>query len=307
MSANKLANEGIHYLADLQLHQLWQLREELNILWNNGQTKVSNNLYDKVVDSINYELTRLTDDPYDFVIHKTDADLHNFVAYFGQLYSRGQSPFNNDIWDIIHQEHILRKNLTTDSSITYPTHWTTTSSRESSSVQLIPLSRSSKEFQDLSHYFIHSLGRPSTIIYSIIRIENTRLWNIHQQLQRQIQCTSTRLIHGTASSAQQKSIIYHGFYRSYCPNGTIGDGVYFALRARYSNDDPYVMRRTPHRRELFICQVLLGKTTLGQRGLQAVPTGYHAVHYSNSNEIDEFCVFNHYQAYPEYIVQYDYE
>lgn len=307
MSANKLASEGIRYLADLQLHQLWQLREELNILWANGQTKVSNNLYDKVVDGINYEMTQLTNDPFDFVIHRTDADLDNFITYFGQLFSQGKSPLNNDIWNIVQQEHMLRKNLTRDSSITYPSHWTTTSPPPQAWVQLIPLDRSSQEFQDLSKYFIHSLDKPSTIIYSITRIENARLWNIHQQLQRRIQCTSTRLIHGTASPAQQKSIIYHGFYRSYCPNGTIGDGVYFALRASYSNHDPYVMRKTPHRRELFICQVLLGKTTLGRMGLQAVPDGYHAVHYSNSHVIDEFCIFNHFQAYPEYIVQYDYE
>lgn len=145
------------------------------------------------------------------------------------------------------------------------------------------------------------------MVYSIIRIENIRLWNIHQQLQRNIRCESTRLIHGTASSMQQQSIIYHGFYQSYCPNGLIGDGIYFALRASYSNNDPYVMRKTAHRRELFICQVLLGKTTLGKNGLQSPPPNHHAVHFSNFNEIDEFCIFNHYQVYPEYLVQYDYE
>ena len=306
MSVSKLAKEGIRYLGELQLHELWQLREELNILWNSGQTKVSNNLYDKIIDGIDYEVSRLTNDPYEFALRKTDEDLQNLLAYFGQLNAQGKSPINNDICNVISQERILRSYLIADSSITYPAHWTITAQKEQS-VQLIPLTRSSDEFQDISKYFIHSLGQPSTVIYSITRIENPRLWNIHQQLQQQMQCQSTRLIHGTASTAQQKSIIHHGFYHSYCPNGSIGDGVYFALRASYSNDDPYVMRRTPHRRELFICQVLLGKTTLGKRGLKAVPTGHHAVHFSNFNEIDEFCIFNHYQAYPEYIVQYDYE
>lgn len=306
MSANKLVKEGIQYLGNLQLHELWQLRDELNMLWNSGQTQVSNNLYDKVVDGIGYELSQLTNDPYEFSLRKTDEDLQNLLAFFGQLYAQRKSPINHGIWNVINQERILRSYLVADSSITYPTHWTITSQREPS-LQLIPLTRSSEEFQDISKYFIRALEQPSIVIYSIIRIENSRLWNIHQQLQRQIQCQSTRLIHGTASSTEQKAIMHHGFYHSYCPNGLIGDGVYFALRASYSNNDPYVMRKTPHRRELFICQVLLGKTTLGKTGLKAVPAGHHAVHFSNTNEIDEFCIFNHYQAYPEYIIQYDYE
>jgi hypothetical protein len=304
MYASKLASEGIRYLGDLQINELCQLQEELDGLWSSGQSKVSNNLYDKVVDSINYQLSQLASDPYNFVMKKTDSDLKNIVAYFGQLFTQGKFRIDNVSWDVLRQELDIRNHLIADPTITYPSHWT--ADRESP-VKLITLTRSSQEFQDLSDYFIKSLGQPSTVIYSITRIENIRLWNIHQQTQRSIRCESTRLIHGTASSMQQKSIIYHGFYHSYCPNGTIGDGIYFALRASYSNNDPYVMRRTAHRRELFICQVLLGKTTLGKNGLQSPPPNYHAVHFSNSDEIDEFCIFNHYQAYPEYLVQYDYE
>ena len=192
------------------------------------------------------------------------------------------------------------------SNVTCPSHWAVALENESS-VQLVTLARSSQEFQDLSEYFAKSLDRLSTVIYSIIRIQNFRLWIIHQQLQRTIQCESTRLIHGTASPLQQKRIIHHGFHRSYCPGGLIGDGIYFALRATYSNDDPYVMRKTPHRRELFISRVLLGNTTLGKHGLKSPPPNHHAVHYSDSDEIDEFCIFKHYQAYPEYIIQYDYQ
>jgi hypothetical protein len=306
MHATKLASEGIRYLGDLQLNELCQLQEELDVLWNNGQAKISNSLYDKVVDCINYEISQLSSDPYNFVLEKTDSELKNIVDYFGQLRSQGKSRFDDTIWDILHQELVLRNDAITNLNITFPSHWTAVSER-TSAVQLIPLTRSSQEFQDISDYFIKSLGQPSTVVYSIIRIENVRLWNIHQQLQRTIQCESTRLIHGTASILQQKSITYHGFYRNVCPNGLIGDGIYFALRASYSNNDPYVMRKTAHRRELFICQVLLGKTTLGKNGLKSPPSNYHAVHFSNYNEIDEFCIFNHYQAYPEYIVQYDYE
>ncbi|CAF1233420.1 unnamed protein product [Rotaria sp. Silwood1] len=306
MHASKLASEGIRYLGSLQLHELCQLQEELDTLWNNGKTIVSNNLYDKVVDGINYEIAQLTNDPYNFVMTKTDSEVKDLVDYFTQLPAQGQSRIGNSMLGILQKELALRNDTIVDPTIQFPSHWTNVSPTDSS-VQLIPLVRSSQEFQEISNYFIKSLGRPSTVIYSIIRIQNIRLWNIYQQVQRTIQCTSTRLIHGTASLSQQKLITFHGFYWSYCPNGLIGDGIYFALNASYSNNDPYVMKKTPHRRELFICQVLLGQTTLGKNGLQSPPQGFHAVHFSNTHQIDEFCIFNHYQAYPEYIVQYDYE
>ncbi|CAF4633839.1 unnamed protein product [Rotaria sp. Silwood2] len=237
---------------------------------------------------------------------KTDSEVKGLVDYFTQRQAQGQSRIGNSSLGILQKELALRNDTIVDPTIQFPSHWTNMYPTDSS-VQLIPLTRSSQEFQEISDYFIKSLGHPSTVIYSIIRIQNIRLWNIYQQVQRTIQCTSTRLIHGTASLSQQKLITFHGFYWSYCPNGLIGDGIYFALNASYSNNDPYVMKKTPHRRELFICQVLLGQTTLGKNGLQSPPQGFHAVHFSNTHQIDEFCIFNHYQAYPEYIVQYDYE
>lgn len=52
MHATNLANIGIKYLGDLQFDDFCQLPDELDILWKNGQSVVSNNIYDKVVDSI---------------------------------------------------------------------------------------------------------------------------------------------------------------------------------------------------------------------------------------------------------------
>ncbi|CAF0805226.1 unnamed protein product [Rotaria sordida] len=89
MHATKLANIGIKYLSDLQLNDLYQLQDELNTLWKNGQSKISNNLYDKIVDSINYEITQLQTDPYNYTITKTDNELKKLVDYLAQLYSQG--------------------------------------------------------------------------------------------------------------------------------------------------------------------------------------------------------------------------
>jgi hypothetical protein len=173
-------------------------------------------------------------------------------------------------------------------------------------IQFISLSRSSQEFQDISDFFSKSLGKSSIVIYSIIRIQNLRLWHIFQELQKVIPNGSRRLIHGTASPAHQKLVMHHGFYHSFCPGGTIGDGVYFAVNAHYSDNIPYVLKKTNHRRELFICQVLLGNSSQGAGGVKAPAQGCHSVFHLNNDSNGEFCIFNPYQAYPEYIVQYDY-
>lgn len=198
--------------------------------------------------------------------------------------------------------------MVASSSIACPSHWTTMSLAEVA-VQFITLSRSSSEFRDLSTYFIKSLAKPSTVIYSITRIQNLRLWSRFQELQKIIPHNTQRLIHGTASPAHQKLIMHHGFCQSFCPGGTIGNGVYFAVNAHYSDGDSYVLKRTPHRRELFICQVLLGDSCQGQYQMSSIPisSGCHSLfHLQEQDRNDMFCLFNSYQAYPEYLVQYDY-
>jgi hypothetical protein len=306
MHATNLANIGIKYLTDLQLDDLYQLQDELNTLWKNGQTKISNTLYDKIVDGINYETTQLKTDPYNFAIKKSDNELKKLVDFLTQVHSQGKGLVENSIWDILNQELTMRNMIDIKSTGSYPSNWTTMSLDELP-IQFISLSRSSKEYQDISNWFSKSLEKPSVVIYSIIRIQNLRLWSIFQELQKVIPYGSRRLIHGTASPTHQKLVMYHGFYSSYCPGGLIGDGIYFAVNAHYSNNDPYVMKKTNHRRELFICQVLLGNSSEGGFGVKSPAQGCHSVLNSNNNQNDMFCISNHYQAYPEYIVQYDYE
>ena len=306
--ATHLATLGLRYLGDLQLNDLYQLRDELDTLWTKGQSTVSNTLYDKVVDSINYESSQLNGDPYNYAIKREDAELKKLLDYFTLSHSQGKPMVENAVWDILNREVALRSGMISPSSITFPSHWTAMSLDELP-VQFIQLSRSSNEFRDLSAYFTKSLGQASTVIYSITRLQNRRLWARFQELQKTIPHNTQRLIHGTASPAHQKLVVYHGFSHSFCPGGSIGDGVYFAVNAHYSNADPYVLKRTPHRRELFICQVLLGDSSQGQYGVRSIPisSGIHSLyHLADQKQNGEFCIFNPYQAYPEYLVQYDY-
>jgi hypothetical protein len=247
----------------------------------------------------------MTTDPYEFAMKKTDIQLDKMINYLNQLHSQGRPCIDDSIWDILNRELIVRKSLSLNSIVNVPSHWTARSMTETP-IQFVTISRSSQEFQDISKFFIDSLGKSSVVIYSIVRIENLRLWHIYQELQKTIPNGSTRLIHGTASSYHQKKIMHHGFCQSYCDNGLIGDGIYFAIHASYSNNDPYVMKKTEHRRELFICQVLLGKSSRGASGMKSPATGYHSVYHLDGNDNDMFCIFNHNQVYPEYLIQYDY-
>lgn len=306
MHAAKLTNLGIKYLNNLQLDDLYQLKEELDIQWQNGQSKISNNLYDKIVDSINYETTQLKSDPYNYVILKTDNDLKKLLDFFNLLHSHGKSPIENSVWDILDHELTLRKTMIFDSKLPHPLNWTTMSLNENP-IEFITLSQSSQEFQDTSALFSKSLAKPSVAIYSIIRIQNLRLWLIFKELQKVIPNNIQHLFHGTASPVHQKLIKYHGFYHSFCPGGLIGDGVYFSVNAHYSDNPPYVLKRTNHRKELFICEVLLGNPSQGASGIKAPAPGCHSVFHMCDSNNDMFCIFNSYQAYPKYIVQYDYE
>ena len=305
--ANNLVNMSLKYLGDLQLNDLCQLRDELDTAWSQGQAKVSNQVYDKVADGINYEVALLKNDVYAYGVKRTDQQLKNLLDYLTVLHGKHRPLVDNTVWDILNQELAVRNVMKGNIAIQYPSHWTGMS-LDDNPVEFITLSHSSAEFQEIGRFLSSSLPRPEkTAIYSIIRIQNLRLWLIFQELRKTIPNNSQRLFHGTASSTHQKLIMYHGFSRSFCPGGAIGDGVYFAVRAAYSDQNPYVMKKTNHRRELFICQVLTGNPSQGAWGLKSPAPGCHSLFNNSGVSNDMFCIFNAYQAYPEYIVQYDYE
>lgn len=305
MYANNFATIGIKYLADLQLNELCQLRDELDIQWKNGQSVVSDKLYDKVIDSIDYELPQLKTNTYEYGVKRTDQQLKNLLDYLTQLHSQGKSIVENIVWDILNRELNIRQALIKNTTLSYPSNWTTMSLNENP-IQFISLDHSSEEYQNISNFFLKSLEKSSSVIYSIIRIQNLRLWYIFQELQKLIPHNTQRLFHGTASHTHQKLIMYHGFCSSFCPGGAIGDGVYFAVHAHYSDQNPYVLKKTNHRRELFICQAIIGNSGQGYYGAKSPPSGCHSLHASASNSNTMFCIFNNFQVYPEYIVQYDY-
>jgi hypothetical protein len=140
--ATRLASSGLPYLSDLQLNDLYQLQDQLDTAWKNGQSIVSNQLYDKVADSINYESNQLNSDPYSYGIKRTDAELKNLLDYFTLSLSQGKPLVTDAVWDILNRELTLRNGMNASSSIACPSHWTTMSLAELP-VQFVTLSRSS--------------------------------------------------------------------------------------------------------------------------------------------------------------------
>ena len=157
MHATKFASIGIKYLGDLQLNDLCELQDELNSLWNNGQSKISNNLFDKVVDTINYEITQLKSDPYNFASKKNDAQLKKLVDYLTLVHSQGRALVENSVWDILNQELTVQNLINLNSTLTYPLNWTAMSTNIP--VEFVSLNRSLQEFEDISDFFSKSLQK----------------------------------------------------------------------------------------------------------------------------------------------------
>ena len=63
-----------------------------------------------------------------------------------------------------------------------------------------------------------------------------------QQVRKAIESIITSLIHETSSLVRQKLVKYQEFHYSYCPDGLIGNGVYFAVPTDYPNNNAYVLK-----------------------------------------------------------------
>lgn len=296
-----LVKNGFQSLNKFELSDLIEIRDELNSLWQLGKSPISNSFFDKIVDSIEFEMNFLKENPFDFASSRSDEEIFKLFSCFNRKYDEGRPLIDDSIWKIISGEIRQRTflhNMKNDEVFSNP-------------VRLVFLPKKSQEFEKIEQFFVESLGQTSTIVFSIRKIENLRLEMIFRNFEEKFPRTTVQLFHGTSSSEQQNFIVHQGFSSSFCPNGLIGDGVYFAVKASYSNQNPFVLKRTAHRRELFLCRVVLGRSVQGhfQYNASTLQTlGAQSVfHHENPKENDMFCIFEQFQAFPEFIIQYGYE
>ncbi|XP_048244604.1 protein mono-ADP-ribosyltransferase PARP14-like isoform X2 [Haliotis rufescens] len=206
---------------------------------------------------------------------------------------------------------IIRKDMIQGNSSSFepPPNWTKTSS----DCENVLVDTNSTEYQTLVQSFWNSVGSQRTII-KVERIQTKFLWQQYlakqQQLDRQNppgHKNEMILWHGTAPDAIP-SICKGGFNRSYCgKNATAhGDGVYFAVNAKYSASSTYSVPDQQGYKYMFQARVLTGVTTRGQRGMRVPPIRDPANHinFDAVTGPDMFIIFNDTQAYPEYLITF---
>ncbi|KAL3970300.1 NAD+ kinase [Sarotherodon galilaeus] len=154
-------------------------------------------------------------------------------------------------------------------------------------------------------------------VTKIERIQNPVLWNHLQIKKRDLelrngqQDNERRLFHGTSEDTVA-AINDRGFNRSYAGKNAAlyGNGTYFAVNASYSASDTYSKPNQNGEKFMYVCRVLTGDFTLGQKGMVTPPakkpgsTDLYDSVVDNLANPTMFVVFHDTQAYPEYLITF---
>ncbi|XP_052285967.1 uncharacterized protein LOC127881852 isoform X3 [Dreissena polymorpha] len=208
-------------------------------------------------------------------------------------------------------EHELSK-----TSSCLPSHWMTM--RPDQHVIKVDLSTMSEEFRTVMGKFVQTLRKR---IVRIHRVQSKILWEFYCSKRKQMEAIDGKiggnemnLFHGTKPDIIQTVCAHNLDMRLAGTNvGAIyGNGAYFASTAdmsdRYATADP----KTGHK-FMLQCRVLVGRWTKGQQGLRRppeiarTPDGQVRLYDScvdNVRNPSIFCIFDHVQYYPEYIIEY---
>ena len=98
----------------------------------------------------------------------------------------------------------------------------------------------------------------------------------------------------------------HVFYAA----ALFGKGVYFAVNSNYSALGKYAKVNKDGHQMMFICRVLIGKYTLGNKSMKKAPTltkDSNEVYDTLVDNVDKptiFVAMSDGQAYPEYLVTF---
>ncbi|XP_052008490.1 protein mono-ADP-ribosyltransferase PARP12 isoform X2 [Xyrauchen texanus] len=199
----------------------------------------------------------------------------------------------------------------TISSVEVPAHWDK-GALLGFTYKIVPLQSSSKEYQRIGSMFSRTM--PKSIIHRIERVQNLSLWRVFQWQKEQMTemnggkgVDQRYLFHGTDESLIEAICQQNFDWRICGSHGTLyGRGSYFARDASYS--DRYA-KSTTKTKKMFVALVLVGEFTKGNITLVRPPQKK-----SNQNLYDScvdnetnpaiFVVFEKYQVYPEYIIEY---
>ncbi|XP_017321378.1 protein mono-ADP-ribosyltransferase PARP12 isoform X2 [Ictalurus punctatus] len=178
--------------------------------------------------------------------------------------------------------------------------------------KLITLSKGTDEYRKVESIFNATM--PSSRISNIQRLQNPSLWKVFQWQKEQMverngggDVYERYLFHGT-DPALKDAICEQNFDWRVCgKHGTsYGKGSYFARDAKYS--DKYTKSKCGLKM-MFVALVLVGEFIKGSSCLARPPQKKHKPGFYDScvdKETDPsiFVIFEKYQIYPEYIIEY---
>ncbi|XP_073706532.1 protein mono-ADP-ribosyltransferase PARP12 [Garra rufa] len=200
----------------------------------------------------------------------------------------------------------------TSSTVEVPPYWDK-GALENFTYKIVLLQSSSKEYERVAAMFRRTL--PKSIIRSIERVQNLSLWKVFQWQKEQMNVRN-------GGSAVDQRYLFHGTDEFFIPaiceqnfdwricgsHGTLyGKGSYFARDASYS--DRYAKTRNGRTKKMFVALVLVGNFTKGNTTLVRPPQkpssqGFYDSCVDNEANPAIFVVFEKFQVYPEYIIEY---
>ncbi|XP_053389479.1 protein mono-ADP-ribosyltransferase PARP14-like [Mercenaria mercenaria] len=217
----------------------------------------------------------------------------------------------DDATDVL---NVLRRDIVKQDAFEPPALW----ADMLGNLRVVSVPATSQEYQNVSQKFVSSAGAGFTVI-KVERVQNKTLWAQYRAKKKQLDdqnppnTKNERLLwHGTAMEIVD-NINAYGFNRSYCDkNATMfGNGVYFAVSARYSCTNTYPRPDPSGVKRVYYCRVLTGEFTQGKQGMRVTPNkggaGSTALYDSVVNRPGSpgmFIIFHDTQAYPEYLISF---
>uniref|UniRef100_A0A8V5GBL6 Uncharacterized protein n=1 Tax=Melopsittacus undulatus TaxID=13146 RepID=A0A8V5GBL6_MELUD len=202
-----------------------------------------------------------------------------------------------------------------DSSIpnqSCPEHWDK-SALPDFGYKAVEISDTTVEYNHIKQLFHKTMKKYS--ILKIKRIQNPSLWKVFQWQKEQMKrenggkdVNEKLLFHGTKTSFVESICIHNFDWRICGSNGTVyGKGSYFAIDASYSHSYCEV---TVKNKIMFVARVLVGDYVNGNSAyVRPPPKSVDGLRFYDScvdNQINPsiFVVFEKYQIYPEYTIEY---
>ncbi|XP_075363924.1 protein mono-ADP-ribosyltransferase PARP12-like [Mycteria americana] len=193
-----------------------------------------------------------------------------------------------------------------------PTHWDQ-SALPDLGYKAVEIGNTTSEYNTVKQLFLQTMKNYTVL--KIQRIQNPSLWKVFQWQKEQMkrenggkEVNEKLLFHGTKTSFVEAICIHNFDWRICGSNGTVyGKGSYFARDASYSHAycQPAVKSNI-----MFMARVLVGDYVKGNAAYVRPPTkSADGLRFYDSCVDDQFnpsifVVFEKYQIYPEYIIEY---